>query len=69
MLNLNIMLSNFETEIIILPWATDTKMKNGVAYKNKMGVPLKGGSIFSGRKSMLAAMTLEDTHSIVSLKS
>ena len=32
MLNLNIALSNFEAEIIILPLATEAKMKNGVDY-------------------------------------
>ena len=29
------LLSNFEAEIIILPYAIEAEMKNGVAYKNK----------------------------------
>ena len=35
MLNFNIALSNFETEIIFWPEATEAEMKNGFAYKNK----------------------------------
>ena len=35
MLNLNITLSNFKAEIIILSLATNAEIKNGVAYKKK----------------------------------
>ena len=34
--NLNITLSNFEAEIIILQLATEAEMKNWVSYKNNL---------------------------------